>query len=335
MNLFRFAQLTNTFEPNLLRKEKDGTSEMEILSFPGEGVTLAGFFSNVAEKMKARENIVVRRFGYIIYINLFIVVGLTLFISAFDLKKTIQWDFGKFIFHYRTLAFLAFQAVLVVALWVFLAEREVIAYGSIASAILVGIAPNTLMKSTFFESGFGKAIGLQTIYNRIRLVINEGLDERIQEKKEVEDRVEKAESELGKRLVYATWLLEDCSWVQLGMDHGLVKEDFREGRTINPSSIIAEAANQIGKRDGKLEELEEYIDERIGAISNESLREELSEKHKDCVTAREEVEFVSIHFTHTPCMLVEKGFLSLDWRDQIEIGIGKGLGDWFSAGKGA
>ncbi len=58
-------------------------------------------------------------------------------------------------------------------LYFVLAEREAIRYDSWAAALIVAMGPSVFLRTTFFETPTGKAIGLTNIYDRILLWISE------------------------------------------------------------------------------------------------------------------------------------------------------------------
>lgn len=142
-------------------------SQQEITQVPHtEALTLL-------QQIRFKAELLSRRFGYQ-PIGIAIVLFLTSFGMTFS--DVHRWYGGKRRVVLGNVYFLAFatgMGLFVVAVYGFLAETGRIAYDSLFAGLLIALAPAAVLKSTWFETSAGKAIGFRSLYNSALLWFND------------------------------------------------------------------------------------------------------------------------------------------------------------------
>lgn len=111
--------------------------------------------------------------SYKLILNLILMFILTISVSSIEIRRSFPKKHVKIyftgVFYYYLLAHL----LLVLFLYIFLAETGRINYYDTIMVIIISITPSAFFKTTFFESRSGKSIGLESIYKRIMASIDE------------------------------------------------------------------------------------------------------------------------------------------------------------------
>ena len=142
-------------------------SQQEIIQLPHtEALT---FFQQIGFKAE----LLWRRFGYQP-----IMIAVVLFFTSFAIifSDVHRWYGGKRSVVLGNASFLVFatgMGLFVVAVYGFLAETGRIAYDSLIAGVLIALAPAAILKSTWFETSAGTAVGLRSFYNSALLWFND------------------------------------------------------------------------------------------------------------------------------------------------------------------
>ena len=105
--------------------------------------------------------------------NVVLLIVVTIVLASLDLKRSFEGQFLKIYGYVYFWILCLFNIGVVLALYFVLAEREAIRYDSWAAALLVAMGPSVFLRTTFFETPTGKAIGLANLYDRFLVWISE------------------------------------------------------------------------------------------------------------------------------------------------------------------
>lgn len=103
--------------------------------------------------------------NYII-LNIIIILFITYFLSKAEIRKSFP---KKHIKIHKTLEFyifMFFHVILILCLYIYLAEARHIKYTDTLMVILISLTPTAFLKTTIFETSQGKSIGLERIYKQ-------------------------------------------------------------------------------------------------------------------------------------------------------------------------
>ena len=259
---FLFRDLKNVMQPQIVLGKPNGKIE-PVATFNPE---TAGFWAGTIYSIVNRCDLTLRRYGFLVVINLIVVATLTFLISIRELNKAIKWRYLKVLSQPIAWWYSLIQVALVCGLWLLLGETEAIAYDNLLVAFIVGTAPSAFLNSALFESSVGKAIGLQAFHKSItellmrkiedekyrrqntkidiiafyntQTTLEKTLDKYINRSdsnisedlsksaKTAKEELKKLETTLQRKRHAANWLVKSCKWSRLLYDHQLVREEF-------------------------------------------------------------------------------------------------------------
>lgn len=127
------------------------------------------------KQLAFKVGLVMRRYGYMPILLALILVGTSF---ALNLRDILRWYGGRTFAVLRNpwfLGFASFNMLVVLGLYVFLAETGRVAYDSVWAAILIALAPSAIFKSNWFETAAGQAIGPKGVYDKLMVWFNEKL----------------------------------------------------------------------------------------------------------------------------------------------------------------
>lgn len=226
-----FNDLENVTKPNVFHL-KDGAVHLKPVPR----------FIGLVKKIFYRINLVFSVYGtLILFTILFIILLIAVSISRMELKRVFP---EKHIRIFRTPSmykYIVTHVVIVLTLYIFLSESGRIRYDDIIMAIIISLTPTALMKTTFFETKYGKTLGLEDIYK--------GWMENI-ETKIMESRYDRLQA-LTNVIAY---------WSSLDSIRNSLRQVFRQ----HPSP--AQRAKLIQKMEDEIEREPEYLNKRrVGA----------------------------------------------------------------------
>ena len=108
-----------------------------------------------------------RRFGLWGYFNLLLVAVGAFVVGTLDVNKWYEGRYLSLFSRWELWLLGSVNVLLVVGLYVVLAESGVVSYDDTGWALGVAVAPTMLLRTTFFQSPTGKAIGLAGIYDNL------------------------------------------------------------------------------------------------------------------------------------------------------------------------
>ena len=302
---------------------------------------------NLWQQFLFKGELVVRRFGYwplIITGILFLTSWLMTFADVH------RWYGGRvraMIFNLYFLAFATLQGLFVVLLYLFLAETGRIAYDSLLAALLIAMAPAAVLKSTWFETPAGRAIGLKRIYNAILLWFNDKMmaelyrnraryenvlvyfnslpflkarltelyrSARTQERREAleedfKQALEAAATQEDKLRVCAKRLLRQWRWKDL-VEFGCVPQGYEDAHQVqDPVLFIKRCAEECLQRRIGSQDLERVIRDRLKSSAGEATAH--YERKMEEVSSERGKIFVQIRFLVLRLGFTESGLKEL------------------------
>jgi hypothetical protein len=165
-----FSHYVNVAAPKLFEIETKGKDEPpEIIELHIED------YINFSDKVRFKLTLLVNRFGYIPWINAALIVFVILSMSIIDLKKWYVGNAFLLIIPSSFYLLLLVNSTLVLALYIFMGETGAIRYDSTLAALILSFAPMALLRTNFFETSTGKAIGLANLYDGFLQWVNDRL----------------------------------------------------------------------------------------------------------------------------------------------------------------
>ena len=304
---------------------------------------------NAAMLAGVKLNLVRGRFGdWPLWRNIGLLIVVTIVVASLDLKRSFEGQFRK-IYGYTYFWLLCLINVgVVLALYFVLAEREAIRYDSWAAALIVAMGPSVFLRTTFFETPTGKAIGLANLYDRFLLWISEkmmirryslfshlanviayynprkSLEDKLHQlyqnaktqelrrklEKDLGDELQGTDSYLEQRLICARRLLRRFDWKELREE--FAPRAFRIDHPGDPATLVRRCAlycQQATERQDKLKELVEARFTNRPKDLKAKFEEEIEQESPSSY------EFLRVRFLVTRCsfipsMLKEAGLLA-------------------------
>jgi hypothetical protein len=302
-----------------------------------------------------------RRFGLMPLINLGLIIGIVAAISFMDVRRSHTGGWWRFVWRWTFIKLAFFNVLTAVSVFVFLCEVQGVRWDSWGTALTVAFGYTMLLKATLFETNAGQAVGFADFYARVLdnirrklMVLRYELEgprlyflaytnsqswlkqvlwrvykesEDPQRAKELMDKAngdaEGAETEIGKRRVYARYLLDLMNWRQI-VHSRLVPIDMKEYEIFDPSTLLREAAefstnvrseNRDRIRDRVEEQLERFRerDPKQHHEYSEKLNADLAESTSETGRTRHRLEWLVVNQVISIDQLWELGFLPADY----------------------
>ncbi len=330
-----FSGLENQAEPKIYRIEGGSITEPPTLAEMG----LAGWVANKWDLLSGR-------FGQaMLALNLLVLVTVTVVIAGLDVNRSFGGRFRKIFFHWHFWLLCGFNTCLVLALYFYMGENETLRYDSLLAALAVAMGPSVLLRTTFFETPAGKAIGLAQVYDQFLLWINERMMLRryklfsrfvnviayynpgkslaaklrrlYRNAKTAEMRrhleaglakeIEESESYMEARLSYARRLLQRFEWDELREE--FAPPEYRNDLPGNPAELINRCARYCQSNTERQKKLAWVVEEQIKARPKEvgdKLREDLQKELDD--QSPSIYELSQVNFLVTRCAFTPELF---------------------------
>lgn len=158
-----FTNFTNSVRPRIFHLSAG-------VAVPQDVARTVGWTEKLATKARA----IAGSHGYWPAIAVTLILLLAALFSWIDLKTWFQGSrltpFNRFFALFTAVRFLV-----VLALYLVLAETGAIRYDSILMVLIISLTPSALARTTFFETPQGRAIGLERLYQRALLWVEEQL----------------------------------------------------------------------------------------------------------------------------------------------------------------
>ncbi len=125
------------------------------------------------EKLLHKIGLIFAVYGAWIYISLIVIFIITYLISYTEFRRLFP---VKHIKIYKSKIFFLLitgHFIMVITLYIFLSETRRIHYHDILMVMIISITPSALLRTTFFETRYGKAIGLERIYKSLMAWVEE------------------------------------------------------------------------------------------------------------------------------------------------------------------
>lgn len=293
----RFAAFENRAEPKVYTLSDGRTTAVPLGEPPSLG-----------KRLQLWVQIRSRRFGYLPWVNLTLLLGVVAMVSLMDVRQWYEGRSRSFVVRPAFLLFLFFNLFTACALYVFLAETGRVLWSSSLGALTVAFAHTAILKTTVFQTPAGRAIGLSELYDgvvkfiqgrlmmahyrsenaKIKFVaftntlqhLRSALEEiyryaktpeRRQELlRRLDARIADESSILEQRKICAGELLRVMSWQQL-VEQRLAPSDIPERQLIDPSTILKISADYCFERNAPpFAELESRVRGELAKLKQEN-----------------------------------------------------------------
>jgi ABC-type sugar transport system substrate-binding protein len=117
------------------------------------------------QKLSIKWELIKRRYGFWPMVNIGLLILIVASVSILDLKRWYGKGLIKEALRPHLYLLIVVNFLLVFILYFFLAETGSIEYDSVVMALIIAFAPSALLRTTFFETHTGKAIGLAKLYD--------------------------------------------------------------------------------------------------------------------------------------------------------------------------
>ena len=302
-----FSGLENQAEPKIYRIEDGAITEPPTLAEMG----LHEWVGNKWELLSGR-------FGPgMLGLNLLLLLTVTIMIAGLDVNRSFGGRFRKIFFHWHFWLLCGFNTCIVLALYFYMGENETLRYDSLLAALAVAMGPSVLLRTTFFETPAGKAIGLAQIYDQFLMWINERMmlrryklfsrfvnviayynpgkslatklrrlyrnartaEMRRRLEADLVQETEESESYMETRLSYARRLLQRFEWHELREE--FAPFDYRNDLPGNPAELVNRCARYCQSNTERQKKLSQVVEEQIQARPQaiaDKLREDLKKE---------------------------------------------------------
>ncbi len=298
------------------------------------------------DKVNKKWELLKGRYGWWPAFNILLLIVVVGLVSLSDLRRWYSGN-GPESSHRRTcayyFAFVSIHVLLVLGIYLYLAETGKVRYDSILTALIIAIAPTAFIRTTLFVTPGGREIGLVQLYDRFLLWFNDkvmvtkflseekyvniiayhnsladlkgelellyqsakSMDQRFRLQTALQEELQEVELHIEKRKVCARRLLRRLGWEQL-KQRRFVPPQFAEN-PVDPRAIIRTCVNHCyenNKRNEVVTLLENRLEEM--ARSDPELHEELVEELKKELKEAKSARgktFVRIRF-----LMVQLGF---------------------------
>lgn len=259
-----------------------------------------------------------RRFGYLPWINLVLLIGVVTWRSVNDVRR---WYTGRLRSFLRVpfLVFIGFNVGTASVLYLFLTETAHLSWASTLGALTVALAHTAILKSTVFETATGRSIGLAQVYeswvkhinSRLMLAKYESENAKIkfiaytnslpnlrstlrdvyrfaktpEQSQELMTTLDEAiaaeENILDKRVYCARQILMTMRWPQL-VERRLVPPDLAEHQVIDPTFLRRLSADYVLDNPAiSLDDVKTRVATELGRLRNEKPASAYEEAERD------------------------------------------------------
>lgn len=256
-------------------------SSIRILSRNPSGALHPVISPTYLDLVKLKVSLLFDTRGWWVIGSLLVILIIPTILSILDLKSWFKGSWKELLGSLTVWGFITFNILVVGALYFYLAETGRVPYDSPITALVIAMAPTTLLKSTLFNTKTGKAIGLSTVYGKTMKWLNNQLmikkyrsqqkiinilayyntlsnlkdklakvyanarpsEEKYRLTAQLQMDIDEAETHLDKRSVCARRLYETFKWEKL---REFVPEEFDKNDPPDPDAMI-DAAHQYVK----------------------------------------------------------------------------------------
>ncbi|NIM16015.1 MAG: ABC transporter substrate-binding protein [Candidatus Aminicenantes bacterium] len=313
-----FNDLENVTKPGIFHLENGIAKSKPIPEYVG-----------LLEKILYRIKLIFSVYGVLViaFIILAILV-IALSISRMEIKRVFP---NKHIKIFKTKAlylYIITHIFVVMLLYVFLCESGRIRYDDLLMAVIISLTPTALMKTTFFETKYGRTLGLEEFYkswmegielkimeeryDRLQALINviayrNSLDsirnslrqifrqhpspaQRAKLIQKMEEEIEREPEYLNKRRVGARFLIRRFDRAQLKAE-GFVPHDWDYDKSHDPKIIVRIVSKYCSKDPDKIKKIEDILNNEL-----EELKKRNPDRHAEMVDfmAKEKKETVAV-----------------------------------------
>ena len=161
-----FSAFQNTSPLNVYRSENGVIKELDR-------TTTAGWIT----KLQRKWGLIVQSYGVWPYISIALLFLMALSLTYMDMHRGYSGSDVNVLASPFFWLFLAGHFFAATLLYFTLAETggAGVRYDGIVAVLAIGLAPSALLRSTFFETPQGKQLGLERLYNRLLLFVDEKL----------------------------------------------------------------------------------------------------------------------------------------------------------------
>lgn len=313
-----FNDLENVTKPGIFHLEEGIAKSKPIPEYVG-----------LLQKIWYRIKLIFSVYGVlVIAFIIFAILVIALSISRMEIKRVFP---NKHIKIFKTKAlylYIITHVFVVMLLYVFLCESGRIRYDDLLMAVIISLTPTALMKTTFFETKYGRTLGLEEIYkgwmegievkimeeryDRLQALINviayrNSLDsirnslrqvfrqhpspaQRAKLIQKMEEEIEREPEYLNKRRVGARFLIRRFNRPQLKAE-GFVPHDWDYDKSHDPKIIVRIVSRYCSKHPEKIEKIEAILDKEL-----EELKIRNPDRHVEMVDfmAKEKKETVAV-----------------------------------------
>ena len=254
-----------------------------------------------SDKLSMKFSLLYRVFSYWPYLNIFFIFIIVVFFTYIDLRRWYRGPRAE-MFNFYSIMLILINIGIAFFLFIYLSETGKINYNSVITAMIIGMTPATLLRSTLFETKTGKSIGLANIYDKLLIWINDKLrikkykyrqavinviayfnclDNMIDKlfqlydnakdaqrkeslKKELKEELEGTKHFIAKKRLCAEKLLTQLGWKTLRNLGYAADKEFKTDKPIDPDIMIAISRDHINAQlDLKRSEVENKLDEHM------------------------------------------------------------------------
>lgn len=312
------------------------------------------------EKLTIKWELIKRRYGWLPLFNGLLLLVVVAAVSILDIKR---W-YGKGLIKEwrRPLLYLVslVNFLVVFILYIFLTEKGIIRYDDVMAALFTAIAPLAVLRTTLFETPAGSNIA--QLYDKFFLWVNDKLmigkyrsqsgnvnviayynsisdmrsmlrqiyknakteAQQIQLERELEEKLEKVKSILGKRRTLARLLLNRLDWEELRQKNLVpdVKE-FSDKNPIDPEIVIRESARHCSQEPERSADVRTALNAYMQKVKKDNpqsyneTQQELKQVLRDAESERDRlfilIRFLFIHFGFNIESLKNKSLLPNDF----------------------
>jgi len=111
-------------------------------------------------------------YGWLPYICVCVLLIIAVVISSMDVANLYRGSKIKFYKSWVFYLFMIAHFVVAISLYIFFAENGTIRYSNIFAVVAIGLAPFTLLRTTFFQTHKGRAISLEPLYKKVLSILD-------------------------------------------------------------------------------------------------------------------------------------------------------------------
>ncbi|MDP6579721.1 MAG: hypothetical protein QF681_03615 [Vicinamibacterales bacterium] len=309
----------------------------------------------VYPRVKAKVGLLHGTYGWWPFLHLAMILGFTVVLSYFDITRAYQGR-ARHVMNRYSIGFCLFNGALVGALYVYLCESGQVVWDRFIPAVLIALSPTAILRSTLFDTQTGKSVGLANLYDKLLGWVNikisaarftdhqkfvnclgyykdlgtlkkkllavhrDGQEAELEAdfRAELEEKIERGQSNLEQRRCCAELLLERFDWNQL-IAMELVPGEFRDPRLPGPEAMIGACEERVQNTPGLPEQVQRLFDEELAAIKardDQTSRRIKKEQAKQEIGVAAQLRFLVVEGHKQPSFFASKDLLEQDWMQQ-------------------